>query len=243
MNFSLFISDIHLRATGRKTNQLFRQFIQQTAPQAEALYILGDLFEYWAGDDDLNTRFHQGIIQDLRALSGKGTRLYLMHGNRDFLMGEKLAQACQAKLLTDPLLINLYGTPTLITHGDLLCTDDEAYQAFRRQVREISWQQQFLSQSLTQRKAKITEIRQQSEAEKQKKSVSIMDVNLQTVHNWLEKYQYPQMIHGHTHRLAHHLHHLDGHTCNRWVLGDWEKRPNALRCSVSGVNWEVLTNK
>jgi UDP-2,3-diacylglucosamine hydrolase len=121
-----------------------------------------------------------------------------------------------------------------------MCTDDTAYQTFRQQVRQQSWQQQFLAQTLAQRKAQIAQIREQSEAAKQQKTLTIMDVNLQTVHEWLEKNNYPQIIHGHTHRPAHHLHHLDGHTCDRWVLGDWDKRPNALRCNALGVTWETL---
>jgi len=240
MKFSLFISDIHLRPTGRKTTRLFRHFIQETAPKAEALYILGDLFEYWAGDDDLNTVFHRHITDDLRQLTKCGTRLYLMHGNRDFLMGKQLAQACQATLLPDPLVLDLYGRSTLLTHGDALCSDDLVYQNFRNQVRQASWQQQFLAQPLAQRKQQIENIRAQSESAKKIKSHDIMDVNLQTVHEWLEKYEYPQIIHGHTHRQAHHLHHFNEHTCDRWVLGDWDSRANALRCSAHEVIWENL---
>lgn len=242
MKFSLFISDLHLRATGRKTIRLFRDFIQNTAPHAEALYILGDLFEYWAGDDDLETVFHRQISDDLWQLSKSNTRLFLMHGNRDFLMSQGLAAACEATFLPDPFLLDLYGRPTLLTHGDTLCTDDLAYQAFRSQVRQASWQAQFLAQPLAVRKKQIAAIRVESQSAKKSKSASIMDVNLQAVHKLLEKHQYPQIIHGHTHRQAHHLHHFNDHSCDRWVLGDWDTRANALRCSTEGVDWQSLSN-
>jgi UDP-2,3-diacylglucosamine hydrolase len=240
MPYSLFISDLHLCANGPKTTRLFHHFLEHSTAPAEALYILGDLFEYWAGDDDLGTPFHLEVTRALRALPSQGTRLYLMHGNRDFLMDQQLAAACGATLITDPLLLNLYGTPTLLTHGDALCTDDIAYQEFRQQVRSSTWQQQFLSQPLAQRKEQIEQVRKMSTAEKQQKSESIMDVNLNAVHELLHANHYPRIIHGHTHRPAHHLHHLDGHTCDRWVLGDWDTHANALRCDAEGVRWEAI---
>ena len=243
MPHSLFISDLHLCASSPNTTRLFHNFIRCIAPQAEALYILGDLFEYWAGDDDLNTSFHLEITTALRTLSSQGTRIHIMHGNRDFLMNKKLAETCQAELLPDPTLLDLYGTPTLLTHGDALCTDDTAYQVFRKQVRNATWQQQFLALPLLQRKTQIEQLRLQSEAEKQHKTMSIMDVNLQAVNELLHEYHYPRLIHGHTHRPAHHLHHLDGHTCDRWVLGDWDKAANALRCDETQTTWETFPFK
>jgi UDP-2,3-diacylglucosamine hydrolase len=236
MKYSLFISDLHLCTNSPHTTGLFHHFIQNIAPHAEALYILGDLFEYWAGDDDLNTPFHLEITLALRTLSMQGTRICIMRGNRDFLMDDKLAEACNATLLSDPMLLDLYGTPTLLTHGDALCTDDTAYQEFRRQVRDTTWQQQFLALPLLQRKAQIEQLREKSKSEKQHKSISIMDVSLHAVHELLQQHGYPRMIHGHTHRPAHHLHHLEGHTCDRWVLGDWDKCANALRCDSSGIS-------
>ena len=218
----------------------FLHFANHIDPQTEALYILGDLFEYWAGDDDLDDPFHRTITGTLRKLSEQGIQIYLMHGNRDFLMEGKLAQACNATLLNDPTMLDLYGTPTLISHGDALCTDDEAYQAFRRQVRSTSWQQQFLAQPLSQRKVQIEQMRQQSEHEKSHKPMSIMDVNTDTVSTLLREHDYPRLIHGHTHRPARHLHHLDGHNCERWVLGDWDTKANALRCDSSGIKWEII---
>lgn len=240
MPYSLFISDLHLCANRPDTTRLFHHFVQRSAPHAEALYILGDLFEYWAGDDDLDTPLHLEITGALRALSKQGTRIFIMHGNRDFLMDSELAEACDATLLADPTLLDLYGTPTLLTHGDALCTDDTDYQNFRLLVRESSWQKQFLAMPLAQRKTQIEQLREKSTLEKQHKSMSIMDVNLQAVHDLLLAHHYPRLIHGHTHRPAHHLHHLDEHSCDRWVLGDWDKHANALHCDASGVKWEEI---
>ena len=241
MPHSLFISDLHLCAKHPRSTRAFLHFIQNTAPEAEALYILGDLFEYWAGDEDLSEPFHQQIIHALRTLNVSGTRLFIMHGNRDFLMAEELAAACHATLLSDPTLVDLYGTPTLLTHGDMLCANDAAYQSYRSQVHEQSWQQQFLSQPLAQRKAFIERLRVHSEDEKQHKSSDLMDVSDAAVADMLREYNYPRLIHGHTHRPDRHLHAVDGHNCERWVLGDWDKAGNALCCNANRCSWEKIT--
>lgn len=240
MPHSLFISDLHLSADQPASMAAFRHFIATQAPQAEALYILGDLFEYWAGDDDLDDPFHAQIIRGLSSLAAHGTRLYLLHGNRDLLMGTTLAQACHATLLHDPTLVDLYGTPTLLSHGDTLCTDDTEYQRYRAQVHEADFQQQFLAKPLTERKAYIEQLRSRSHTEKQGKNSAIMDVNDQAVTTLLREHQYPRLIHGHTHRPKRHEHVLDGHVCERWVLGDWENKANALRCDTSGTRWETI---
>lgn len=232
---SLFISDLHLSAGQQQTLTAFRHLIATT--EAAALYILGDLFEYWAGDDDLHDPFHQQIIGDLRRLAERGTHLFLMQGNRDLLMGEALAQACGATLLTDPTLLDLYGVPTLLSHGDILCTDDIEYQNFRDQVHSPEFQKQFLSRPLAERKRYIEQLRQRSNAEKQTKSREIMDVNMDAVSGLLREYNYPRLIHGHTHRPDRHEHLVDGHICERWVLGDWDTRQNALRADASGITW------
>ncbi len=237
MSHSLLISDLHLSNDHPHSTELFLSFAANIAPKAEALFILGDLFEYWAGDDDLDDPFHQGICAALRELSARDTRIFIMHGNRDFLMDKKLGSACNAILLEDPTLIDLYGTPTLLTHGDTLCTDDTDYQYFRKMVRDDSWQKQFLSQPLALRKTQIEQLRLQSESEKHGKEMALMDVNTETVDELLRLYSYPRLIHGHTHRPAKHLHHVDGHTCTRWVLGDWDDKANALRCDQSGIQW------
>ena len=241
MSHSLFISDLHLSTDHPRSAELFLRFAADVAPGAEALYILGDLFEYWAGDDDLGDSFHQRICDSLRGLDAQGTRIYIMHGNRDFLMDEELGSACNATLLDDPTLLDLYGTPTLLTHGDMLCTDDAEYQQFRALVRNSNWQGKFLAQPLAQRKALIEQMRTQSRNEKQVKAMDIMDVNSDAVDALLRRHHYPRLIHGHTHRPAKHLHQPDGHTCERWVLGDWDDgRASILRCDAEGIRQIVL---
>lgn len=241
MTHTLFISDLHLGANRQHITQLFTHFVQHIAPKAEALYVLGDLFESWAGDDDLDDPFHQQITCLLRVLADSGTRLYIMHGNRDFLMAEKLAEACRASLLGDPALLDLYGTPTLLTHGDTLCTEDADYQSYRRQVHEPAWQQQFLAQPLAQRKTLIEQLRSHSENEKRHKSGELMDVNDAAVADLLREHGYPRLIHGHTHRLMRHRHAVDNRDCERWVLGDWLETGNALRCNAGGCDWLTIS--
>ncbi|MBI5438700.1 MAG: UDP-2,3-diacylglucosamine diphosphatase [Nitrosomonadales bacterium] len=245
MPHSLFISDLHLGADQPHSMAAFKRFIATLAPQepgrrAEALYILGDLFDYWAGDDDLDDPFHAQVTASLRSLETHGTKVYLLHGNRDLLMGEALADACQATLLNDPALIDLYGTPTLLSHGDLLCTGDTEYQRYRAEVDDANFQQQFLAKPLAERKAYIAQLRSRSTAEKQSKDSAIMDVNDAAVAALLREHGYPRLIHGHTHRQGRHEHCVDGHSCERWVLGDWNDKANALRCDSSGMRWETI---
>jgi UDP-2,3-diacylglucosamine hydrolase len=234
MPHSLFISDLHLCASQPQLVAAFERFVAGPATQADAIYILGDLFEYWAGDDDLDAPFHRRITGQLHQLAERGIRLHLLHGNRDLLMGAALATACGAELLPDPTLVDLYGQPTLLSHGDVLCTDDAEYQAFRRQVRDPRWQAQFLAQPLAQRKAFIENVRAQSKAGKPQKSLQIMDVNADAVAALLRAHDYPRLIHGHTHRPARHLIEIDGRPCERWVLSDWGERGHALRCDAAG---------
>jgi UDP-2,3-diacylglucosamine hydrolase len=240
MPHTLFISDLHLSEEEPHITQLFLNFTRDIAAGADALYILGDLFEYWAGDDDRHTPFHQQIISAMCEVSRLGTPLFIMHGNRDFLMDQQLALACNATLLPDPTLLDLYGTPTLLTHGDALCTDDKEYQAFRQQVRQPAWRNHFLAQPLAQRKAQIEQLRKMSEEQKQTKSMNIMDVNLAAVAELFRSHHYPRLIHGHTHRQKHHLHQVDGKTCERWVLGDWHKTGNALRCDKAACGFQTI---
>jgi UDP-2,3-diacylglucosamine hydrolase len=241
MPHSLFISDLHLCADNPRSVQLFERFAADTALGAEALYILGDLFEYWAGDDDLSSPFNQHICDLLRGLATHGTRLFIMHGNRDFLMDEELGSACNATLLDDPALIDLYGTPTLLMHGDTLCTDDTEYQQFRKMVRDDRWQSQFLAQPLAARKALIEQLRTQSKDGKQTKAMEIMDVNANAVDAVLRQHGYPRLIHGHTHRPARHLHHPDGRNCERWVLGDWDAgQASILKADASGLTALII---
>ena len=239
---SLFISDLHLCPTRPAINTLFGRFIQNTATHAEALYILGDFFEYWAGDDDLAEPFHTAITHQLHALAKTGTRIYLMHGNRDFLIGADFLHAASATLLPDPTLIDLYGQPTLLMHGDTLCSDDVAYQAFRTQVRSPEWQGAFLATPLAARKAQIEALRKQSEQAKSTKPAEIMDTNADTVAATLRAHDYPRIIHGHTHRQARHVHAVDGKVCERWVLPDWYETGGYLRCDTAGCEAVTLVN-
>ena len=234
MPHTLFISDLHLSADHPHSIAAFQRFIATLAPQAEVLYILGDLFEYWAGDDDRHDPFHAQVVSALHDLSSRGIKIYLMHGNRDLLMGDELAQAAGATLLDDPTLLELYGTPTLISHGDKLCTDDVEYQQFRAQVHDAGFQKNFLAQPLASRKAYIEQLRQQSTTAKQSKDSAIMDVNIDAVAALLREHNYPRLIHGHTHRPKRHEHVVDGHSCERWVLSDWDQQAKALRCDAQG---------
>jgi UDP-2,3-diacylglucosamine hydrolase len=234
MPHTLFISDLHLSADHPHSMTAFQRFIETVAPQAEALYILGDLFEYWAGDDDRHDPFHAQVINALHDLAAHGIKIYLMHGNRDLLMGNALAQAAGATLLDDPTLLDLYDTHTLISHGDKLCTDDVEYQQFRTQVHNAKFQEKFLAQPLAVRKAYIEQLRQQSTVAKQSKDSMIMDVNDDAVAALLREYHYPRLIHGHTHRPKRHEHTVEGHRCERWVLSDWDQQVSALRCDEQG---------
>ena len=231
---SLFISDLHLCPTRPAINTLFTRFLQDIAPQAEALYILGDFFEYWAGDDDLANPFHLTITSALAQLAARGTRIYLMHGNRDFLLSDAFMRAAQATWLPDPTPIDLYGVPTLLMHGDTLCTDDVAYQEFRSMVRSAEWQRNFLAQPLAERKAQIDALRKRSTVEKSHKTEAIMDVNPEAVANVLRTHGYPRLIHGHTHRPVRHVHPVDAQSCERWVLPDWYASGGYLHCDTTG---------
>jgi len=230
---TLFASDLHLCPARPAINQTFFEFLRGPAGEAEALYILGDLFEYWAGDDD-DDPFNASVLEGLRELSGRGVALYLMHGNRDFLIGGRFTAACKATLLPDPTLVNLFATPTLLMHGDTLCTDDVKYQEFRAKVRNPDNQRQFLAQPLASRKQIIAGLRAENAEEKQFKSEAIMDVTTATVERELRAHNYPRLIHGHTHRPALHHHTVDGHRCERWVLADWYTSGSYLHCDAAG---------
>lgn len=240
MPHSLFISDLHLCADRPHINRIFFDFTERTAARAEALYILGDLFEYWVGDDDLADPFNASVVDALRRLSGKGIALHLMHGNRDLLLGREFMQRCGAKLISEPLLLNLYGAPTLIMHGDTLCTGDLAYQNFRAYAHDPDNQAKFLSQPLAQRKERMLGLRAESESAKQAKAEEIMDVALETIEQTLREFGYPRLIHGHTHRPARHVHLVDGRTCERWVLNAWHEGGGYLRCDRNGCTAVML---
>lgn len=237
---SLFISDLHLCDSRPQISRLFFEFLETHARSAEALYILGDLFESWVGDDE-DTPLSRSVVGALRRLSDHGVAVYLMHGNRDFLLAQQFSDASGAHLLADPTLLDLYGQPTLLMHGDTLCTDDKSYLAFRAQVRDPAWQAGFLAQSLAVRRTMAQQARSQSEHAKQEKAAAIMDINQQAVIEILREYAYPRLIHGHTHRPARHDLQVDGHACERWVLPDWYDSGGYLRCDAAGCSAHPLT--
>lgn len=205
------------------------------AVEAEAVYILGDLFEAWPGDDCLAEPWPAAIAAALRQLTERGCRLQLLHGNRDFLLGEAFCRATGTTLLADPCTIDLAGTPAVLLHGDSLCTDDLAYQQFRRQVRDPAWQQAVLARPLAERRALARQLREQSESAKADKGEAIMDVNAGAVAEAFRQSGCRVMIHGHTHRPARHDLAVDGQACTRWVLPDWyDGRGGYLRCDGAG---------
>lgn len=230
----LFISDLHLCPSRPHVTRLFQGFLAGPARSAQALYILGDLFEYWAGDDDLDDCLNASICTALRELSYADIPVFFMAGNRDFLIGEDFAHSAGLTLLPDPTLIDLAIGATLLMHGDTLCTDDDAYQAFRAEVRSSEWRRAFLALPLAQRKARIEALRRESEAQKRLKSMDIMDVSPAAVSRRLTFHRCTRMIHGHTHRPAHHRLEVNGFPCERWVLPDWHDKGGYLACDRDG---------
>ena len=214
-----------------------------SAQNASALYILGDLFEYWAGDDDLEEPFNAAICAALKQLGESGIPIHFIPGNRDFLAGPAFAKAAGLTILADGVVHNIAGTATLLMHGDTLCTDDTAYQRFRSEVRSPAWQQRFLAQPLSERKAQIEALRRRSETEKQLKPMTVMDTNAKAVAAAFRESGCRRLIHGHTHRLAHHVTEVDGQRCDRWVLGDWYDSGNYLRCDADGCHFIPLPSQ
>jgi len=221
-------------------NDTLLRFLRETAPAADALYVLGDLFEYWIGDEGLAQPFAMQVAQAFRAVSDGGVRVYFMHGNRDFLVGEQFALASGMKLLADPTEVDLYGTRTLLMHGDTLCSDDAEYQKFRQMVRSPAWQQAFLRKPLDERVRMAREVRGKSEQAKRVKDMTIMDVTPATVEDAFRAHHYAPLIHGHTHRPAHHKHKVDGRDCERWVLADWYEHGSYLLCDAGGCRSQLL---
>jgi len=218
---TLFISDLHLEDDRPATSRWLLDFLSGPATDAEALYILGDLFEAWIGDDAVPATARE-VAEALGELSSGGTRCYFMHGNRDFLLGERYAGQAGLTLLPETAVVDLYGTPTLLLHGDTLCTDDVEYQAFRRQTRNPAWQAGILSLSIEERLHLARNARDASKAHTGSTAMSIMDVNEAAVIAAFREHGVHRMIHGHTHRPAVHQHRLGGgETVERIVLADW----------------------
>lgn len=232
---TLLISDLHLHDARPDMTAAFLRFLDTHARTAEALYILGDLFEAWLGDDDPSQTGAQ-VAHGIRRLTEAGVPVAFMHGNRDFLLGQAYAQRCGMRLLDDPLVINLHGTPTLLSHGDGFCTDDEQYQQLRAQIRQAQWQQQFLAQPLSVRQAFAEQARAASQARFGELSESgmaeaITDVNADAIAQAFATHQVTRMIHGHTHRPAIHQHNAG----QRIVLGDWYSQGSVLEVDENGV--------
>ncbi|HQR03670.1 MAG: UDP-2,3-diacylglucosamine diphosphatase [Proteobacteria bacterium] len=229
----LFVSDIHLCPSRPAVTELFLAFLAGPASRAGTLHILGDLFEYWLGDDDLDDPFNARICAALKAVAEGGTTLAFIAGNRDFLAGDAFARATGLRSLDDPCEALVAGHRTLLLHGDLLCTDDHEYQDFRRRVRSPTWREQFLAQPLARRREQVEVLRQRSEQEKQTKAGALMDASPAATVAAFRDHGVRRMIHGHTHRLAHHTHEVDGQACQRWVLGDWhESGGSFLECGA-----------
>ena len=241
---TLFISDLHLDPERPAITRLFGEFIDGEARGAEALYILGDLFEAWVGDDD-PSETGAFVAQKLRALSDAGVPVFFMHGNRDFLLGAGYARQAGMTLLEDPTVVELYGRRALLMHGDTLCTDDAAYQQFRAQTRDARWQQGFLAQPLAARLAFAQQARAASQARQGElreagTMETITDVAPDAVEVAFRSHGLDLLVHGHTHRPAVHALEVDGRACTRVVLGDWYEQGSVLRVDEGGMRLQAL---
>lgn len=236
---TLFISDLHLDAVRPAITELFLDFLSGEVREAEALYILGDLFEVWLGDDDPDPH-HARVAESLAAVADAGIPVYFMVGNRDFLLGKAYAERAGMQLLAEPLCLDLHGTPTVILHGDVLCTDDIAYQNFRTLVRNPAWQEDFLARPLEVRRALAGQVREESRNRGQSMAPEIMDVNAEAVAAAFRKHGVPRMIHGHTHRPDIHRLMVDDIARERVVLGDWYTQGSVLRVDENGLRLSTL---
>ncbi|GAA6942962.1 UDP-2,3-diacylglucosamine diphosphatase [Helicobacter pylori] len=233
MQKTYFIADLHLSENRPHLLALFRQFMQEQAPEAEKLYILGDLFDFWIGDDEQSYLISE-VQQLIRHLTEQGVPCYFQHGNRDFLIGKKFTNACGLTLLPTYQVIDLYGTPTLLCHGDTLCVDDVKYQQYRKKVHQKWRQWLFLHLPLKVRLKIAEKIRAKSRQDKQLKSTEIMDVNAVFVQKIFEQFHVTQMIHGHTHRQKHHE--IPPHF-HRIVLGDWGETSSLLEVTPHSIEF------
>ena len=216
-----FISDLHLQEDRPDITEAFLNFLEETASKSEKLYILGDLFEVWIGDD-----FQNDFIKEIRhALkeTNKTTEIFIMHGNRDFLIGSEFVASSGMKLLSDPYMEEMFGQMVLLMHGDLLCTDDVDYQSFRKTSRDKKWQEEFLSKSLKERQRIAKDLRIISKKATSEKKEEIMDVNPSEVLNTMERSAANLLIHGHTHRPDSHDIQINSQPAKRMVLGDWDQ--------------------
>ena len=236
---ALFISDLHLNSQRPQSTREFLAFMERRARGAQRLYVLGDLFEAWIGDDD-DDRELDPILDSLAAVSRGGTTCYFMHGNRDFLVGPRFAARTGCRLLGDYETVELYGERVLLTHGDLLCTDDKRYMTLRATVRDPKWQRDFLAKPLSERRKVALDLRALSQSEVAAKPEEIMDVNAATVAATMRKSGVRTLLHGHTHRPGVHRVELDGREATRIVLGAWYEHGSCVRWDESGFELEML---
>lgn len=236
----LLISDLHLEQQRPDITRAFVHFLQTRARQAEALYILGDFFEVWVGDDAMEPFQHE-IASVLRELADRGTRLYLMHGNRDFMLGQGFCQLAGCTLLSDPCRVSFNGEPVLLMHGDSLCTSDAAYMRMRRLLRNplSLWLLRHLP--LAKRHALARKLRKESQLQTRQKAASIIDVTPSEVPRLMAKYGVRTLIHGHTHRPASHTLEVDGQRAQRIVLGDWDQQGWALQVDENGYQQSAFS--
>jgi UDP-2,3-diacylglucosamine hydrolase len=238
--YTLFVSDLHLDPERPAITGLFLDFLAGQAGQADAVYILGDLFEAWIGDDDMSA-LNQDVCAGLADCADAGSPVFVMRGNRDFLLGERFARRAGCNLLDDQVVIDLYGTPTLLMHGDLLCTDDTEYMKFRDMVRDTAWQAALLARSLEERREIARDMRRVSREQTSGKPESITDVNAQAVTNAMTRHGVRRLIHGHTHRPGLHDLVINGDPAQRIVLGDWYEQGSLLECSPNGCRLQTLS--
>ncbi len=232
---TLFISDLHLSEERPDITELFFKFLRDHTQKAESLYILGDFFEYWIGDDD-QTSLTQSVAKALHILSQNNCKIYFAHGNRDFLLGKKYAKSAGMKILKDNTVINLYNTPALLMHGDTLCTQDIAYLKFRKKVRNPITQFLFLCKKLESRRNIALQLREMSKMHTPKVAPEILDVTASEIPRVMNKYHTPLLIHGHTHRPGIELINMGNQFVKHIVLSDWEKEGNFLICEPDGKN-------
>lgn len=236
---TLFVSDLHLEADRPDIGKQFLHFLQTDAQEADDLYILGDLFEAWVGDDDPNTHYF-AIKRALRKLVDGGIPVYFMHGNRDFMIGKEFANETGVKILDDPYKVTMYGQQALLSHGDILCTDDVQYQRVRKMVRDPDWQANMRVKPLKERLRIAKEARRQSLEQTINMSLEIMDVNQEAVVQMIQKYKVDVLLHGHTHRPAIHDVQVGHRKAKRIVLGDWYTQGSVVRWDSRGPKLEEM---
>ena len=240
---SLFISDLHLDASRPHISALFLSFLANLPADVDQLVILGDLFEAWIGDDAADDLALQVAVA-LKAVSQRGVKTRFMRGNRDFLLGRDYAERAGMQLLPDACVLTLGGVSTLLLHGDTLCTDDAAYQAFRSTVRSPGWDTRFLSQSVEQRLAFARKARAASQDHQQQVAGDITDVNSTSVVSTFRHFGVSRIIHGHTHRPSIHHLNIDNQPCQRIVLGDWYEQGSVLQVDRAGrIDLRQLSNQ